>query len=989
VKLFEYLADDLHKNEVDLQVYEYFKEPLFLTNEKLNHHRIPLAKVATLYPDTTLFIFGEARYFLYPLKGTVKDWVIAKLSSWQTRILITPFAKDDWDRKEKLLMDSGLVVLPADLSSLPVIDKIINKQIDTRDQKKEGVESPYRSRSLNFQEFETLKEYLVEDKLLMQWVCSTAVYPALDWNLLLALGKAIEQQRKTQADLVTYTNLLKISRISWMQDGLINESLRAAMLDYLSDDEEALARKTLQQQLQQIENTISNESLIKPQFDIHKKLNRFLLHSYNHTKPSVQDEAFIGELIRNNGLDEGQDIYLRRDNSLLRHPFDKGKKTGLAEYFKIKSGRLKSLSVGTALVSFLALFLVGVFLIKNNPGLTQWTDYKPVDQTYSISIKGSGVGQQITLHLYYEPRAQEPARESRKLENSSDTLQFKAVSITDTTSYGRLQILTADGQTIASDSFKLNSSSYQITISEVPKVPLTIYYQDASSLTLATGIAENLPSAFNVSLRQEMFKDMGVAGIQYFSESDAKLANVAAATVSDLLKTTVKPQLVNTSPEYQDVARVKIFVNQPQAAIPISKKALPKSLGEIWRGGTSNRLINIDLSKQIIYYSTGDKRTYGTYYFVESFLNENGSYRVVTRADKQYQVFFFKNVSASSFELSVCQNRYNTVQEARTIGESYCDRFNRMSLYYENDPRKIFLPVYGNNIEKSNQAKIDIINDSLTGLRNVLPVSDIEGTLFLNKDFVPVPPALQFPFTKPLRQPQGSSTPFDRNYLRYKLNANKPNITPTVTYGEFGINNHLLYLYGKPVSYEATPNRGGPYVPQYIIINSTSATSAKAIIKWLTNPAAAASAHLLIDRDGNITQFAPFNVVTYHAGASNWKGLSGLNKYAIGIELVNGGRLMKSGDKWISPADRQEIPASEVVFATHKNEKRGAAAAWQTFSQQQIDALTTICRALQTAYNIKDVLGHDDIAPVRKQDPGPAFPMQKLRADVFGSKSGK
>jgi N-acetylmuramoyl-L-alanine amidase len=71
----------------------------------------------------------------------------------------------------------------------------------------------------------------------------------------------------------------------------------------------------------------------------------------------------------------------------------------------------------------------------------------------------------------------------------------------------------------------------------------------------------------------------------------------------------------------------------------------------------------------------------------------------------------------------------------------------------------------------------------------------------------------------------------------------------------------------------------------------------------------------------------------------------------------------------------------------HKNEKQEAA--WHTYTQQQIDALTTICKALQKAYDIKDVLGHDDIAPKRKTDPGPAFPMQKLRADVFGSKSGK
>ena len=85
VKLFEYLAANLKRNEVDLQVYEYFKEPLFLSNEKLNHDRIPLSKVAALYPNTTLFIYGDARYFLYPLKGTVDVRKVSALDKKQNR----------------------------------------------------------------------------------------------------------------------------------------------------------------------------------------------------------------------------------------------------------------------------------------------------------------------------------------------------------------------------------------------------------------------------------------------------------------------------------------------------------------------------------------------------------------------------------------------------------------------------------------------------------------------------------------------------------------------------------------------------------------------------------------------------------------------------------------------------------------------------------------------------------------------------------------
>ena len=77
------------------------------------------------------------------------------------------------------------------------------------------------------------------------------------------------------------------------------------------------------------------------------------------------------------------------------------------------------------------------------------------------------------------------------------------------------------------------------------------------------------------------------------------------------------------------------------------------------------------------------------------------------------------------------------------------------------------------------------------------------------------------------------------------------------------IKNLLLYHDdGRPITYKATPNRGGKYTPQYLVIHYTAATTDASCISWFGNLVAQASAHLLIGRDGDITQFAPFNVVT-------------------------------------------------------------------------------------------------------------------------------
>ncbi|GAA3971206.1 hypothetical protein GCM10022246_24620 [Pedobacter ginsengiterrae] len=197
------------------------------------------------------------------------------------------------------------------------------------------------------------------------------------------------------------------------------------------------------------------------------------------------------------------------------------------------------------------------------------------------------------------------------------------------------------------------------------------------------------------------------------------------------------------------------------------------------------------------------------------------------------------------------------------------------------------------------------------------------------------------------------------------------------------IKNHLLIKDdGNAVTFKATPNKGGSLTPQYLVMHYTAATTAGSAISWFLNPNAQASAHLLIDRDGSITQFAPFNVITWHAGKSQWQGLSGLNKYSIGIELVNGGRLTKSGNKWICPVDHRTIPIDEVIIARHKNDSTESG--WQEYTEKQLEAAMNVAALLVKKYNLKDVVGHEDIAPIRKSDPGPAFPMLSFRSKAMG-----
>lgn len=198
----------------------------------------------------------------------------------------------------------------------------------------------------------------------------------------------------------------------------------------------------------------------------------------------------------------------------------------------------------------------------------------------------------------------------------------------------------------------------------------------------------------------------------------------------------------------------------------------------------------------------------------------------------------------------------------------------------------------------------------------------------------------------------------------------------------YSIKNHRLLLEGADVPFVQSPNGGAPLVATYLVLHYTAGTTAAGAINWFKNPAAQASAHLVLERDGSVTQMMPFNKVAWHAGKSSWNGLEGFNRHSIGIEIVNAGKLHKNGaGKWVNWANNV-IKDADVIVAKHKNETTEAG--WQMYTEQQIEAVVSIGLALRTKYKFLDVLGHDDIAPNRKVDPGPAFPMISVASKILG-----
>lgn len=203
------------------------------------------------------------------------------------------------------------------------------------------------------------------------------------------------------------------------------------------------------------------------------------------------------------------------------------------------------------------------------------------------------------------------------------------------------------------------------------------------------------------------------------------------------------------------------------------------------------------------------------------------------------------------------------------------------------------------------------------------------------------------------------------------------------------IENYLL----KDVDYIKSPNFKKKFISEklkYLIMHFTGGTTLEGVVNTFLNKDMKVSAHIIIDRDGTVIQMVPFNYIAWHAGKSEWKGKKWLNNYSIGIEFVNVGKLTeKNGiykDYWDHEIDFKNVCIQNPNFFMPyvKVKEFHELTYWQCFTDIQIEKGLEITKLLLQEYNLIDILGHSDISPGRKIDPGPAFPMNKFKKLLNG-----
>ena len=133
---------------------------------------------------------------------------------------------------------------------------------------------------------------------------------------------------------------------------------------------------------------------------------------------------------------------------------------------------------------------------------------------------------------------------------------------------------------------------------------------------------------------------------------------------------------------------------------------------------------------------------------------------------------------------------------------------------------------------------------------------------------------------------------------------------------------------------------------KYLIFHYTGMKKESKALKKLTKIQSEVSSHYLIKNNGDIVLLVPDLYIAWHAGKSSWKNYESLNKYSIGIEISNPGHQFS----------------------------------YKKYSKKQISSILSLGKFLQRKYKIKpkNILGHSDIAPNRKKDPGEKFPWKYL-----------
>ena len=191
--------------------------------------------------------------------------------------------------------------------------------------------------------------------------------------------------------------------------------------------------------------------------------------------------------------------------------------------------------------------------------------------------------------------------------------------------------------------------------------------------------------------------------------------------------------------------------------------------------------------------------------------------------------------------------------------------------------------------------------------------------------------------------------------------------------------------------WKASPNRNSGHISrECVVLHYTAGYTLDSAVATFLSSKAKASAHFVVGTEGAIVQMVNGADTAWHAGYSVFRGGGQVNQRSIGIEIVNPGYHFRSTDGQILNWERKAVPESRLKPFPGMIEARdpwvgSATTLWPLYPEAQLQAVEQLLRALRKAWpTISEIVGHRDVDTVRrlKVDPGPAFPMMRMKSII-------
>lgn len=402
-RLFQRLATFMEQRDAPVMVFYHRGDFQHFWNEQFPEGMTP-DQLYRLYPNHRLVLLGDGHGLVNPYASQTPALLadpLRALLRWPRRLLITPEPVADWSYQEALLyphfrlFPANTAGLLAGVEALDLDEEYASGTFMYWQAALLSQHPEPKHRYLDWDSLETHRQYLADDPPLFRWLCGMAVNAQPDWALTIAIGRAMGVD-------ITHDRLLRLSRIPWLASNSPNNQLRLDLLRCLSKEDETLARKAVEEELEAVREQVK-ESFAEAEWTSSLAVQRFALQPHDESlKLAIRDLKTLG-LLSIDQIEELEYIVQERANA-------KGLSTSvnrsLDDWLEAPEPRpfwTAQLRWAQVLM-LLSLILPGLDMtsILEEPDTAFWQKARPInDEALDLHNQGVEIGQRLAAYPTY------------------------------------------------------------------------------------------------------------------------------------------------------------------------------------------------------------------------------------------------------------------------------------------------------------------------------------------------------------------------------------------------------------------------------------------------------------------------------------------------------------------------------------------------------------------------------------------------------------